>query len=115
MVPIIPLDRLGRAAHLDQKDHPKTLGRKKIPVSVVVGEPITATGSVAQIDDTLRAAMSALLGRAQQDYPAPAGAYWVPNRLGGSAPTLAEAKRLDEAELAERARRRAEHEATGRK
>lgn len=111
-VPIIPLIVWG-AQRIWTKDHPKALGRKKIPVSVAVGEPIRATGSVAQIDDTLRTAMSALLSRAQQDYPAPAGAYWVPKRLGGSAPTLAQAKRLDEAELAERARKRAS-EATGR-
>ncbi|MFN6548823.1 lysophospholipid acyltransferase family protein [Mycolicibacterium septicum] len=111
-VPIIPLIVWG-AQRIWTKDHPKALGRKKIPVTVAVGEPIRATGSVARIDDTLRAAMSALLSRAQQDYPTPAGAYWVPKRLGGSAPTLAEAKRLDEAELAERARKRAS-ESTGR-
>jgi hypothetical protein len=35
----------------------------------------------------------------------------VPRRLGGSAPTLDEAKALDEAELAERARKRALREA----
>ncbi|HUO40693.1 MAG TPA: 1-acyl-sn-glycerol-3-phosphate acyltransferase, partial [Mycobacterium sp.] len=45
---------------------------------------------------------------AQEEYPHPAGAFWVPRRLGGGAPTPAEAKALDEAELAERARRRAE-------
>lgn len=108
-VPIIPLIVWG-AHRIWTKDHPKMLGRKKIPVSVAVGAPIVAQGSVAQIDDTLRAEMSALLSEVQQDYPAPAGAYWVPKRLGGSAPTPAEAKRLDEAELAERARKRAERE-----
>jgi hypothetical protein len=39
----------------------------------------------------------------------------VPRGLGGSAPTMAEAKRLDEAELAERARKRAEREAKSRR
>jgi hypothetical protein len=43
----------------------------------------------------------------QQDYPRPAGAYWVPRRLGGTAPTPDEARARDEAELAERARKRA--------
>lgn len=112
-VPIVPLIVWG-AQRIWTKDHPKSLGHKRIPISVVVGEPIRATGSVARIDDTLRAGMSALLTEAQRDYPAPAGAYWVPHRLGGSAPTPAEAKRLDEAELAERARKRAS-EATGKK
>jgi hypothetical protein len=37
------------------------------------------------------------------------GAFWVPRRLGGSAPTVAEAKIIEETEKAERARRRAEH------
>lgn len=105
-VPIIPLIVWG-AQRIWTKDHPKSLGRKKIPVSVAVGEPIWASGSVTQIDDTLRAAMSALLEQTHQGYAEPAGAYWVPNRLGGSAPTPAEAKLLDEAELAERARKRA--------
>jgi hypothetical protein len=41
----------------------------------------------------------------QQDYPHPVGEYWVPNRLGGSAPTPEEARVLDEVELADRARK----------
>ena len=112
-VPIIPLIVWG-AQRIWTKDHPKSLGRKKIPVTVVVGEPIVATGSVAQVDDLLRARMSSLLDQAQRDYAAPAGAYWLPHRLGGSAPTPVQARQLDEAELAERARKRAEREATGR-
>lgn len=112
-VPIIPLIVWG-AQRIWTKDHPKSLGRKGVPISVLVGEPIRAAGSVARIDEALRAGMSALLTEAQRDYPAPAGAYWVPHRLGGSAPTPAEAKLLDEAELAERARKRA-REATGKK
>jgi hypothetical protein len=56
----------------------------------------------------MRAEMTQLLHDVQARYPAPAGAYWVPRRLGGGAPTMEVAKRLDEAELAERARRRAE-------
>jgi hypothetical protein len=52
--------------------------------------------------------MSSTLCRVQESYDHPAGAYWVPRRLGGSAPTVDEARALDEAELAERARKRAE-------
>jgi hypothetical protein len=55
--------------------------------------------------------MTTLLHRVQSDYPHPEGAYWVPRRLGGSAPTMEQARALDEAELAERARKRAEREA----
>ena len=37
------------------------------------------------------------------------GAFWVPRRSGGSTPTVAEAKIIEDTEKAERARRRAEH------
>ena len=52
--------------------------------------------------------MTTILHEVQEQYPHPAGAWWVPHRLGGDAPTPAEARRLDDAELAERARRAAE-------
>ena len=55
--------------------------------------------------------MTQLLYRVQEEYPHPEGAFWVPRRMGGSAPTPEQAKALDEAELAERARKRAEREA----
>jgi len=70
-----------------------------------------AVAVAAAIVGALRESMTALLHKTQLDYPHPEGAYWVPRRLGGSAPTMAEAKLLDEAELAERARKRAEREA----
>ncbi|HET7667309.1 MAG TPA: lysophospholipid acyltransferase family protein [Mycobacterium sp.] len=109
-VPIVPLIVWG-AHRMWTKDHPKSLGRNKLPITVAVGEPIPPTGTVVQLDAAMREAMTALLHKTQLDYPHPEGAYWVPRRLGGSAPTMAEAKLLDEAELAERARKRAEREA----
>ena len=54
----------------------------------------------------LRSEMTELLHGVQASYPRPAGEFWLPQRLGGAAPTPAEAKRLDEAELAQRSRRR---------
>jgi hypothetical protein len=60
----------------------------------------------------LRDEMTSLLHRVQEEYPHPQGAYWVPQRLGGSAPTVAEAKILQDTENTkrkiERARKRAE-------
>jgi len=85
--------------------------KSKIPVTVAVGAPLHASATMDETSAAMREAMTALLHKVQLDYPHPEGAYWVPRRLGGSAPTLAEAKALDEAELAERARRRAEREA----
>jgi len=56
--------------------------------------------------------MQHLLERAQELYgPHPAGEFWVPHRLGGGAPSLAEAALLDAEEAALRAARRAQ--ATG--
>ncbi|MGV0810357.1 1-acyl-sn-glycerol-3-phosphate acyltransferase [Mycolicibacterium boenickei] len=112
-VPIVPIIVWG-AHRMWTKDHPKMLGRNKFPISVEVGVPIVPTGTVAELDARLRTAMTGLLDRAQRTYPSPAGEYWVPRRLGGTAPTPEEAKRLDEAELAERARRRAERESKSR-
>jgi 1-acyl-sn-glycerol-3-phosphate acyltransferase len=105
-VPIIPLIVWG-AHRRWTKDHPRRLGRVKIPFTVMVGTPLPPKDTVEQTDAAMREAMTALLHTAQESYDHPEGAYWVPRRLGGSAPTMAEAKALDEAELAERARKQA--------
>ena len=97
------------------KDHPKTLGLIKFPITVAAGEPLDAAATVEETDTAMRAAMTTVLHRVQEQYPHPEGAYWVPRRLGGGAPTLPEAKLLDEKELAERARKRAEREANPRR
>jgi 1-acyl-sn-glycerol-3-phosphate acyltransferase len=100
-VPIIP-EIVWGAHRIWTKDHPKNLGRSKFPITVAVGTQLLAAESVEQTDAVLRESMTALLHRVQQEYPHPAGAYWVPRRLGGSAPTLAEAARLDAEEFAAR-------------
>jgi 1-acyl-sn-glycerol-3-phosphate acyltransferase len=110
-VPIIPLIVWG-AQRRWTKDHPKDLRRKSnIPVTVAIGAPVAAAGTIEETSDAMREAMTAVLHKVQLEYPHPEGAYWVPRRMGGTAPTLEEAKALDEAELAERARKRAEREA----
>ena len=106
---IIPMIVWG-AHRMWTKDHPRKLFRNRVPITVIVGEPLHAIDSVEQTDAAVREAMTELLQRAQLGYPQPAGEYWVPRRLGGSAPTLAEAKLLDEEELAERARKQAARE-----
>jgi 1-acyl-sn-glycerol-3-phosphate acyltransferase len=112
-VPIVPLIVWG-AQRRWTKDHPRTMGRKKIPVIVAAGPPISAAETIDETSAAMREAMTKLLYRVQEEYPHPEGAYWVPRRLGGSAPTMDEAKALEEAELAERARKRAEREAKSR-
>lgn len=105
-VPIIPTIVWG-AHRRWTKDHPKKLGRTKFPIPITVrfGTPMASTGTPTELDAALRDAMSTMLHEVQAAYPQPAGEWWVPARLGGSAPTPAEAKLLDEAELAERMRR----------
>jgi 1-acyl-sn-glycerol-3-phosphate acyltransferase len=113
-VPIVPLIVWG-AQRMWTKDHPRNLGRKKIPITVAVGSQLYALESVDQTNAAMREAMNTLLRKVQDEYPHPQGAYWVPRRLGGSAPTMDEAKVLEEKELAERARKRAEREAKSRR
>jgi 1-acyl-sn-glycerol-3-phosphate acyltransferase len=104
-VPIVPLIVWG-AQRIWGKDHPKNLFRANIPISVVAGRPLPPLGDAEQLNATLRQRMNSLLYRVQEQYPHPAGAYWVPRRLGGSAPTPDESKAIRVAELLERARKR---------
>jgi hypothetical protein len=69
---------------------------------------VPPTGDAAHLDAVLREGMTSLLHRVQQEYPHPEDAFWVLRRLGGGAPTVAEAKIIEDTEKAERARRRAE-------
>jgi 1-acyl-sn-glycerol-3-phosphate acyltransferase len=107
-VPTVPLIVWG-AQRIWTKDRPRNVGRKKIPVIVAAGAPLAPSGDVEQLDAALREEMTSLLHHVQEEYPHPEGAYWVPHRLGGTAPTVAEAKILEETERTERARKRAEH------
>jgi 1-acyl-sn-glycerol-3-phosphate acyltransferase len=107
-VPIIPLVVWG-AQRIWTKDHPKHIGRNKIPITVAVDPPLVPSGTIDAVMAELREEMTTLLHRLQEDYPHPDGEYWVPRRLGGSAPTPAEATVLDEIELADRARKQTDN------
>ena len=106
-VPMVPLIVWG-AQRIWTKDHPRNVGYKNIPVIVAAGPPLSPVGDVDHLDAALRDEMTSLLHRVQEEYPHPEGAFWVPRRLGGSAPTVAEAKVLEETEKAARARKRAQ-------
>jgi 1-acyl-sn-glycerol-3-phosphate acyltransferase len=101
-VPIVPLIVWG-AHRMWTKDHPRNLGHRNLPITVSAGAPLRAGDDIAETDAALRQSMTALLTQVQERYPRPAGAYWVPRRLGGSAPTLAEAAQIEAAEAAARA------------
>lgn len=111
-VPILPVTIWG-SQRVWTKGLPKKLLRPKVPVIIEVGEPMSAEGPVDERTQALRSRMQETLERLQDEYarrygPYPAGASWVPARLGGSAPTLEEATALDQAEHDERMRRKAE-------
>lgn len=102
-VPIIPLIVWG-AHRIWPKDQPKQLFRSKVAITVVAGPALAPVGDIEQLNSRLRELMRSMLYRVQDEYPHPQGAYWVPRRLGGNAPTPEDSKRLRAAELAARAR-----------
>ncbi len=112
-VPIIPHIVWG-AQRIWTKDHPKDVRRPKVPIYVAVGTPIEPTLPVAELTALLHSRMQHLLEVVQDAYgPHPPGEYWVPKRLGGGAPSLAEAARLDAEEAVRRAQAKAERRSKG--
>ncbi|MBF6204952.1 1-acyl-sn-glycerol-3-phosphate acyltransferase [Streptomyces gardneri] len=102
-VPIVPLVIWG-AHRIWTKDIPRQLGRHKFPVHIRIGDPIPPAEPAEELTATMRTRMNELLDRAQQNYPMQPGARWVPVRLGGTAPTLAQAAVLEREEMERRRR-----------
>ena len=93
--PIIPIAIWG-AHRVWTKGCPKRLGRHHFSVNIHVGAPIQPGGhDTSGLTAALRGELTQLLESAQDGYPMERGAYWVPARFGGSAPTPEEAKQLD--------------------
>ncbi len=101
-VPIIPMIVWG-AQRIWTKDHPRQIGRNKIPITVQVGERLRATEDISRTDAALRDSMITLLHQVQERYLHPPGVYWAPRRLGGGAPTLTEAAQIEADEAAAKA------------
>lgn len=90
-VPVIPSVEWG-SQRLVTTGHRVSFRRAfGIPVTVLFGEPlhIRPDDDIRVKSEELRERTTALLHEAQESYPdgAPAGAWWVPARLGGGAPT----------------------------
>jgi len=100
-VPIVPLIVWG-AHRIWPKDNPKKLFRNKVPITVAAGPALPPNGNADQLNATLRQSMNALLYRGQEEYPHPPGEYWVPRRLGGSAPNQEASQAIRLSELQER-------------
>ena len=78
------------------------------PIAMTVGEPIPIPkGSDPDVlTEELHARMAALLDETIARYPdKPPGAWWIPARLGGSAPTPEEAEAIEERVREEKAAR----------
>ncbi len=102
-VPIAPHIVWG-AQRIWTKGHPKKLWRPKVPITVAVGESIEPTLPAPELTQLLHSRMQHLLERVQDAYgPHPPGEFWVPHRLGGGAPSLAEANRMDAEEANQKA------------
>jgi 1-acyl-sn-glycerol-3-phosphate acyltransferase len=97
-VPIVPLIVWG-AHRIWPKDQQKKVFRNKVPVTVAAGPPLPPRGTPEQLNAALRAAMNGLLYQVQEEYPHPEGQFWVPRRLGGSAPTQEDSRAIRLAEL----------------
>ena len=102
-VPIIPHVVWG-AQRIWTKGHPRNMWRPKVPITIAVGEPIYPTLPPVELTALLHSRMQHQLERVQDAYgPHPQGEFWVPRRLGGGAPSLAEADQMDRDEAAEKA------------
>ncbi|MFI7664111.1 lysophospholipid acyltransferase family protein [Nocardia sp. NPDC049526] len=100
-VPVIPIVIWG-AHRIWTKGFPKQLGRHRFPINIRIGDPIPPAEPTDYLTAEIRTRMGELLEQAQTGYPMPEGAPWVPARLGGGAPTLAEAAVLEREEMARR-------------
>ncbi|MEO5981617.1 MAG: lysophospholipid acyltransferase family protein [Pedococcus sp.] len=106
-VPLLPVTIWG-SQRVWTKGHPKQMGRHGFPLLISVGAPIpvAAGDDVAEATTRMKAAMQAQLDADQAAYPTwpEAENHLLPARLGGAAPTVAEADELERVERAERVR-----------
>lgn len=87
------------------------MGRTKYPIITNIGPAVSTEGSHEEITARLKDAMQVLLDGAREEYndrfgPFPEGLDWMAASMGGSAPTVEEAKVLDQREKAERKNRK---------
>ena len=84
-VPVIPVALWG-TQRLWTYDERSSLKQRGIPIQVFVGEPIDAAANRKNAAQLVQDAITALVHRAQEEYPDDgAGQWWQPRRLGGTA------------------------------
>ncbi len=109
-VPVLPTIVWG-TQRLMTKGRDRDFSRGKA-VSVVVGAPIhvgpddDADAANATLHAVMREMLEDTIARYPQSPAGPDDTWWMPARLGGSAPTLVEATRMDRLEALEKSARR---------
>jgi 1-acyl-sn-glycerol-3-phosphate acyltransferase len=118
-VPLLPTVLWG-SQRVWTKGRPRNFGRSHVPISIAVGEalPVPPKVNPEDVSADLQLRMRDLLHGVQDAYPDKPDSdddrWWLPARLGGTAPTPEEAAALDAAEAEERrAARAARREPTG--
>ena len=107
-VPLIPMIVFGGHRLLSYGVRDFSRGRT---ICMTIGEPFddTTTIDADEASSSLRTRMCRLLDETIERYPdKPAGAPWIPQRIGGSAPTLEEAQAWEDERRARRAAERGE-------
>jgi 1-acyl-sn-glycerol-3-phosphate acyltransferase len=107
-VPLLPTVVWG-SQRVWSKGLPRRLGRTNVPILVNVGEPVPVPRDADpdEVTQRYKAVMQELLDISRAAYEPLRGAdlRYLPASLGGTAPTLQEADRLDAEEAQERRRR----------
>jgi 1-acyl-sn-glycerol-3-phosphate acyltransferase len=108
-VPLIPVVVWG--GHRVWTTGRKPVLRRGVQVVVEVAPPLDLPEGISAADATalLHEAITQLCEKVQRSYPAPesdAEQWWQPAYLGGTAPTLEEAKPIEAARIAARAERK---------
>jgi 1-acyl-sn-glycerol-3-phosphate acyltransferase len=101
-VPVVPMIVFGGHRLMSYGRRDLTPGRS---ICITIGEPIEVprNADIDALTVELRATLARMLDETIARYPdKPAGAWWIPQRLGGSAPTLEEAAAIEERIRAER-------------
>jgi 1-acyl-sn-glycerol-3-phosphate acyltransferase len=108
-VPLLPSIVWG-TQRMMTKGRPRDFSRGKA-VTVAVGTPIDVPkgadleAAATTLHDCMRLMLDDVIARYPQSPSGPDDTWWMPSRLGGTAPTLAEATRMDRLEAVERAKR----------
>lgn len=90
-VPLVPMAVWG-SQRLWTKDRKRSLGKRHVPVTILVGEPLRPArrDDQTQVLAELRTRIAALVDKAQREYPdepsGPDDRWWLPAHLGGTAP-----------------------------